>query len=373
MNDACARFLKAKLFMKNNLFCENQQITYTLANSFFSQNIKTIVKMVLLGLLALAIILSPVLLLLAAFYRRNLLLLHHKGSRMFQDGRPSFTAELVCIYRATSTILGWCNDPFAIEFLDWDAQLYVQFVSTMKQLAGKKLKLTMTQYLAARTSYLDDFVLAGNSEQIVILGAGLDSRAYRLRHLLKKNVKIYEVDAPATQRHKKAALERLYTRRPDLFNGAILEQCVTFVSCDFASNESFVQKLMEKGFDKSNPNTTVLLEGVASYLVVDDLKKTLQDIASFAPGTRFAMNCIEDSVRKQSLVSKLLKNVVGEEWKFAWKASDNVEEFFSPLGFKVLDYQPFEQVMANLKSLKNEDAPSRVGNFIFACEVTKRD
>ena len=290
---------------------------------------------------------------------------------MFDHGRPSFTAEIVCIYRAIGSHLGWCHDPFAYEFLDWDARIYVRVLTFAKYLLQQRLVLGRAQYLSARTAYLDQFILNNQSEQIVLLGAGLDSRAYRLWSNLPQNVRIYEVDAPATQRHKLSALNALMNTKSELFKGKSLDQFATFVTCNFATNESFTQKLMEKGFDPSNPKTTVILEGVASYLTKDELTKTLKEIATYGPGTRFAMNVIENHVRT-SLTSKLLKRFIGEEWKFAWKRGDDAGEFFEPLGYRVLDAQPFEQVIAELESLKREMHPKRTDNYIFALEICSK-
>ena len=70
----------------------------------------------------------------------------------------------------------------------------------------------MQGYIVARTRYFDDYfqqTLEDGVEQIVIVGAGYDSRAYRFAQL-NAHVKIFEVDHPATQQEKmQARRERL--------------------------------------------------------------------------------------------------------------------------------------------------------------------
>lgn len=92
--------------------------------------------------------------------------------------------------------------------------------------------------LLARTQFFDEAINKHlpELEQVVILGAGFDTRAYSL--LQGKTVKVFEVDQEATQSQKLVALE-----------GASIEHAgVTFVAADF-NTESWLDRLIEHGFD----------------------------------------------------------------------------------------------------------------------------
>lgn len=275
-----------------------------------------------------------------AFFRRGLLF-PSTASRMFKSQRPSLTAELVCVYRAMGTLLDYYSDPFAWEFCDFDATLYVLFVVFARKWFNMNHRgIAM---MTVRTRGFDQFIDNSGCTQVVILGAGLDSRAYRLKNL-PANARFFEVDAPATQDMKRSKIEEVYRRAPTLFqNKAYVENRVVYVKCNFV-NESFLDKLIENGFDKTNPKTVILLEGVASYLEWEDLKGTLLKVASCAPGTLFAMNVPQNRHQiMHSHSAKFLKYVVGEPWKFSMTDEDTAESLFAPLGFKILESYSFPE------------------------------
>ena len=95
-------------------------------------------------------------------------------------------------------------------------------------------------FLTVRCRYIDDLLqecISSGIQQLVILGAGLDSRPYRFE-ALKGPVRTFEVDSPATQ---SAKLERLKS----IF-GTVPAQ-VTYVPIDF--NSETLEKLFDYGFD----------------------------------------------------------------------------------------------------------------------------
>jgi methyltransferase (TIGR00027 family) len=132
--------------------------------------------------------------------------------------------------------------------------------------------------MGARCEFFDhamlDHLTAG--DQVVILGAGWDTRAYGL--LEGRNVTIFEVDAPATQAVKHAALETT----------GLKVSHVTFVSCEF-NTQSWLDALEKQGFDRTT-RTFVLWEGVPMYLEEHAIKSTLSTIATLPPGSRIAFD-----------------------------------------------------------------------------------
>lgn len=110
--------------------------------------------------------------------------------------------------------------------------------------------------------------------QYVILGAGLDSFAYRRAAGPPGRVRTFEVDHPATQEWKRERLAKSGIPIPD---GAV------FVPADF-EHDSLAARLRAQGFDQSQPALVSWL-GVTMYLTQPAISQTLAEISTFAPGT----------------------------------------------------------------------------------------
>lgn len=113
-------------------------------------------------------------------------------------------------------------------------------------------------------------------DQYLILGAGLDSFAYRSP--LARRVSVFEVDHPATQRWKR----RLLTDA-----GIAIPGSVTFVPVDFEA-ESLADRLVAGGLDPSRPALVSWL-GVTMYLTREAIGQTLAVIGGFAAGTEIVI------------------------------------------------------------------------------------
>lgn len=109
-------------------------------------------------------------------------------------------------------------------------------------------------------------------DQLVILGAGLDSRAWRMKEL--SSVKVFEVDHPATQGWKRQQVKKI--------EGEQKAAEVKFVSVDFRKDD-LKQKLEESGFEKEK-KTFWIWEGVTMYLEEEDVKKTMRLVSELSTG-----------------------------------------------------------------------------------------
>ena len=131
--------------------------------------------------------------------------------------------------------------------------------------------------MVARTIAIDEAVRAAASPQVVILGAGLDGRAWRMPEL--RDVTVFEVDHPDSQREKQAraaALQRIARE-------------VRFVPVDFA-RDRLDDALAAAGHDPARP-TTWVWEGVVMYLERADIEATLAVIQRrSAPGSRLVLH-----------------------------------------------------------------------------------
>ncbi|MEL6183268.1 MAG: SAM-dependent methyltransferase [Myxococcota bacterium] len=132
---------------------------------------------------------------------------------------------------------------------------------------------TPATLLAARTHFIDRAAAGAldEAEQVVILGAGWDTRAYGA--LGNETRRFFEVDAPATQAEKRRGLE----------SARISTETVHFVACDFETT-SWLDALVEAGFDRSR-RTLVIWEGVTMYLRSEAVAATLDGVASLPVGS----------------------------------------------------------------------------------------
>ncbi|WP_040858345.1 class I SAM-dependent methyltransferase [Nocardia niigatensis] len=193
----------------------------------------------------------------------------------------SRTAILVCQGRAVADGrmgIGRFSDPVAVELLaDGERELVdlVRAGAVPKGFGARmeyELLSATSEVLAARTVAIDEAVRESAHPQLVILGAGLDARAWRMPELA--GVAVFEVDRPASQAEKR---ERLGERE------AIGD--VRFVPVDFAE-DSLGAALTAAGHDRTR-STTWIWEGVVPYLTPAQIAETVVEVAEHsAPGSR---------------------------------------------------------------------------------------
>jgi methyltransferase (TIGR00027 family) len=136
-------------------------------------------------------------------------------------------------------------------------------------------------FLLARTRFMDDHLehaLTQQLRQVVILGAGYDTRAHRFQRQLC-DVQVFEVDLPATQGEKLRRLRRA---------GIELAPNVVYVQHDFAAG-ALLGTLEGAGFDR-NLRTLFIWEGVCYYLKAPAVEETLQLVARCPKGSGIAFD-----------------------------------------------------------------------------------
>ncbi|MEV6851923.1 SAM-dependent methyltransferase [Actinoplanes sp. NPDC051411] len=140
--------------------------------------------------------------------------------------------------------------------------------------------------MACRTRAIDDAVtdaLAAGNRQMVILGAGLDTRAHRLPVL--RQVPVWELDLDQLQRSKVAALSTAT-------DAAV--PAVTYVPIDFA-HTPIAGALAAAGFGAAVP-TVVIWEGVSQYLSRSEADATIRFVAGLASGSRLVFTYVPQTV-----------------------------------------------------------------------------
>jgi methyltransferase (TIGR00027 family) len=199
-------------------------------------------------------------------------------------GQPSRTARQNALFRALEarrpTSHRVADDPLAVGFLSPEFRL---LAGAARVPPARRLIETVIDRrwpcvrggVVARTRLIDEAVVAAvpHVRQALILGAGFDTRAYRLAPL--RGVPVFEVDHPATQAAKQRILLRRTGRLPD---------SVRFVPVVFGSDD-LAQELAARGFTTGAP-TLVLWEGVTNYLDPVSVDATFRFLAgATGPGS----------------------------------------------------------------------------------------
>lgn len=196
-------------------------------------------------------------------------------------GTPSRTAMLVAAHRADHQTLDGASiftDPLAVKLIGADAG-----ITTTADVAAASMRGYVRLILAARARGAEDAANASierGVRQVVVLGAGLDSFAYRHKH--GPDLRVFEVDFPATSAWK---CERLSHA------GIAIPAGVHHVAVDFETDD-FTENLVAQGFNPGAP-CVVLWMGVVYYLTLPALQATLGAIGAWPGGGRLVMDYLE--------------------------------------------------------------------------------
>jgi methyltransferase (TIGR00027 family) len=188
-----------------------------------------------------------------------------------QFGKPSRTALAAAFHRAAHQVLEQGRifaDPLALRILGADAPAIAR--QAAENPAGRRMRL----FIAVRTRFAEDALATAYERgvrQVVVLGAGLDTYAYR--NPFGQRLRIYEVDHPATQAWKRQRLQEAAIPAPSW---------LTFVPVDF-EREMLAERLAAAGFDLSQQTFFTWL-GVVPYLNQEAVWSTLAFIASLPNG-----------------------------------------------------------------------------------------
>ena len=163
------------------------------------------------------------------------------------------------------------SDPTALALLPEAARARAERVRAgveprgLRERAESAYLARLSLIMAARTIAIDDGVIAAGAPQLVILGAGLDGRAWRMPAL--RDVTVFEVDHPVSQRDKR---ERVAALTP-------VSRDIRFVPVDF-TRDDLDAALAGAGHDPARP-TTWIWEGVVMYLTPAEVAATLSIVS----------------------------------------------------------------------------------------------
>ena len=254
-------------------------------------------------------------------------------------GQPSRTARQNALFRALEARRPpadrVADDPLAVGFLTPEFRLLAGAarVPPARRLIENVIDRRwpcVRGGVVARTRLIDESVVAAlpRVEQALILGAGFDTRAYRLAPL--REVAVFEVDHPATQ----AAKQRILARSPGR-----LPASVTFVPVVFGADDP-ARELADFGF-VSGASTLVLWEGVTNYLDPQAVDTTFRFLASAAgPGSPVLFTYVDRGILDGSAAFDGAETTmwavrrVGEPFTFGLNPEE-VREYLAERGFEL--------------------------------------
>ncbi len=293
-----------------------------------------------------------------------------------KEGKASLTAELTTVARAGESLnaeaIRLCYDPLAREFLGMPLRILAgsRLLTRIALWCAERLIPGVPGEVLSRTQYIDDCLKArieDGIEQLVILGAGYDSRPYRFEEL-KEKVLVFEVDHPATQEVKRKRVMRVLGHLPGN---------VIFVAIDF-EKEKLQNRLFENGYDK-NLKTFFIWEGVSYYLTARAVDETLAFVTNNSgTGSSIVFDyAFEKVLEGKSEVDQINRALKAWERAAAPLTTDEhfvfgveegtIEEFLSVRGFSEIanmEHDFFES--AYFKGREQSRDVSRICGFVHA-------
>lgn len=249
-----------------------------------------------------------------------------------REDRASLTAIWVAALRGLSRHdrPGITDDPVARRLLPWPYTMVLgaadraPFAAQAAMRAAAFVSRDWSRHVALRTRAIDDALTAelrAGARQVILLGAGLDARAFRLDALA--DAIVFEVDHPATQAHKRERVAHLRPRARE----------VRFVPMDF-ERDDLTEELARAGHERGAP-TVLVWEGVTMYLAPEAIDATLLAIATMTnPGSCLLATYYDVTSHPGDLALGMLVRLAGEPFKTRM-APEQVRERLARAGFSV--------------------------------------
>jgi methyltransferase (TIGR00027 family) len=184
--------------------------------------------------------------------------------------------------------------------------------------------------MACRKRFIDDKLkeVLDDIDAVVILGAGLDTRPYRLTR--RRRIPVFEVDLPVNIARKAKTVRRALGDPP---------LSVRLVALDF-ERDDLLTSLAEHGY-RTDYRAFFVCEGVTQYLTEDGVRRTLEGLRAAAPGSRFVFTYVRrdfiDGTNRYR-TRTLYRNVRERQqlWRFGLQP-DEVAGFIAEYGWRLVE------------------------------------
>lgn len=280
-----------------------------------------------------------------------------------QSGQPSRTALAAAAHRAAHQLLEGGRiffDPLAVPILGYGAD------AIARDADANPSRIAMRLFIAARARFAEDSLaaaVASGVRQLVVLGAGLDTYAYR--GSCAGRLHIFEVDHPATQAWK----------RERLASAAIpIPPSLTFAPINF-ERETLPEGLAAAGFNPSLQTFFTWL-GVVPYLTEDAVWATLGYIAHLSGGAHVVFDysdpphTLSPEARAYHDRRAARVEALGESWLSYFEA-DKLREKLLSLGFKEVEDLAPPQIAERFIPDFVGTRPERGGHILRATTITR--
>lgn len=279
-----------------------------------------------------------------------------------EHGSPSRTAWGAAGHRAAHQVLEdgrIFRDPLAWTILGEHAD---QVVATARD---ARHRAPMRIFIAVRHRVAEDALarhVERGTRQVVVLGAGLDTFAYR-NPFADLGVRVFEVDHPATQQWKREALAGTGIPLPDRVTKA-----PTYVSVDF-EHDDLATSLADGGVDLGAPAFFLWL-GVVPYLTLDAVDATLRVVAAVPrAGVAFDYPNPVDRLSEQAQVAHEARadrmRQIGEPW-LTYFETDELAAHCADLGLAVSEDLGPSDIGVRWFGRSAEELPRAGGHVVVA-------
>lgn len=284
-----------------------------------------------------------------------------------QAAEPSRTAKLAAMSRGEHRrrhARPWVLDDqlaFSLAGPGWQ-DLYAALVP----LFPEQVLDGIIAWQVTRARYTEDRLSTADLAQHVMLGAGLDSFAWRHADALAGGLTVYEIDHPATQAWKRERAETLALPSSERH---------VYAPVDFET-QTLREGLDAVAFDWNAPTLFSWL-GVTPYLTDDAIRATLKTVADAAPGSQVVVHyAIDDSLRDdlgriyfQTMAAIAAQS--GEPLITFWRP-DEAEAIVADCGLTVLDHPDRDDLIARYFGDREDDLTPIQAEAILTAEVPSR-
>ncbi len=281
-----------------------------------------------------------------------------------KEDQPSRTAQLVAIRRAAHQILDKpkvFDDPLALSVIGRESAQAL--LAGQHQFEDTQQSLHLRAFYVARSRYAEDelaLAVGRGVRQYVILGAGLDTFAYRNPYP-EGALRVFEVDHPATQAWKRSRLQEA---------GISLPVDLTFAPIDF-ERQTLAEGLRETGYDPGRSAFFAWL-GVTMYLTTESVMATLRFIASAPAGSEIVFDyTVAPSLLtpdQRVIFDSLIKRVDWERepWQTFFDPAQ-LKKDLQAMGFRCVEDIGPEEI--NARYFKDRTDRLRVGSLAHIMEA----
>ena len=230
------------------------------------------------------------------------------------------------------------DDPVAYKLLPagWKILVRLLFLPGLRHmvlaLRERRMPGSLGGFLC-RGRYMDDVLeqyLADGGDQVVILGAGFDTRAYRIPGIA--HAQVYEIDLPGAQRVKQKRVQKVFGTVPSN---------VALIGMNF-EDQNLENVLEDAGYQREK-KTLFIWEGVTQYLTPEAIDDTLNFVSQASgPGSEIVFSWVRRGIidgtdRPEWLKSFLpLAKKLGSPWLFGLE-SNELEQFLAARGLTLLE------------------------------------